>query len=457
MKIVIVGCGKVGYTLAETLSQEDHDVTVVDKNSSPLQKAGESLDVLCIRGNGASVRTLLEAGVRDSDLLIAATSSDELNMLCCLTAKKLGVRQTVSRIRDPEYAGELSMLRADLDLDMVINPEQAAASEIARILQFPPAVNVEPFARGKVELVELKVTAQMPLAGLTLKEASAAFPTPILVGAVLRDGTASIPDGSFRVLAGDTVYLVGKPSNVFEFCRLIGMPVQKIKNVMILGGGRLSYYLARSLEEARIRVKIIEIRKERCMELSELLSQSLIICGDGSDDSLLLSENLESMGALIAATGRDEDNLISALLAKRHGVGKVIAKITRLNHPEIIEEMGIDSVVNPRRITTDLILRYVRGLTNAQGNPVNTLYRICGGSAEAVEFIADSSTSFLNTPLRNLHMQPDTLIAAIVHGNETIIPHGDDVIRPGDNIIVLAKDKKIADLNELIVAEEAST
>ncbi|QAT48382.1 Trk system potassium transporter TrkA [Caproiciproducens sp. NJN-50] len=454
MKIIIVGCGKVGYTLAETLSQESHDVTVVDKCAGPLQKAGDDLDVLCIRGNGASVRTLLEAGVRESDLLIAATSSDELNMLCCLTAKKLGVQQTVARIRDPEYAGEISMLRADLDLDMVINPEQAAAEEIARILQFPPAVNVEPFARGKVELVELKVTGQMPLAGLTLKETAAHFPTPILVGAVMREGGVFIPDGSFRILAGDTVYLVGKPSNVFEFCRQIGMPAQKIKNVMILGGGRLSYYLARSLEEARIRVKIIEIRKERCMELSELLSQSLIICGDGSDDALLLSENLEDMGALIAATGRDEDNLIAALLAKQHGVGKVIAKITRLSHPELVQKMGIDSVVNPRQITTDLILRYVRGLTNAQGNPVNTLYRICGGNAEAAEFIADGSTSFLNVPLRDLHMQPGTLIAAIVHGNEIVIPHGDDVLCSGDNVIVLAKDRKFADLNELILTEE---
>lgn len=450
MKIIIVGCGKVGYNLAESLSREGNDVTVVDRCAEPLQKAGDNLDVLCVRGNGAGVKTLLEAGAKDGDILIATTSGDELNMLCCLTAKKLGVKHTVARIRDPEYAGELSLLRDDIGLDMAINPEQAAAGEIARLLKFPPAVDVEPFARGRVEMVELKVAGGMAVVDLSLRDISDKISSSILIGAVLRGGEIFIPEGSTRILENDTLYLIGQPSSVYDFCRRIGVYYQKIKTVMILGGGRLSYYLAKYLGDLKIKVKIIEINRERCLELTELLPQTLIICGDGSDDGLLHSENLSEMGAFVAATGRDEDNLISALLAKRSGVGKAVAKITRLNHPEIIRDMGIDSVVNPKQITTDVILKYARGLKNAQGNPVNTLYRIFGDKVEALEFNADSSARFLDVPIRELGTGKDVLIAAIVRNNSIIIPHGDDVIRAGDSVILIAKDRICTDLNDMI-------
>lgn len=452
MRIIIVGCGKVGYSLAENLSQEDNDVTVVDRCPAPLQKAGDNLDVLCVRGNGASAKTLLEAGARDGDILIAATSGDELNMLCCLTAKKLGVKHAVARIRDPEYASELSLLRNDIGLDMVINPEQAAAGEIARLLKFPPAVDVEPFARGRVEMVELKITGDMAVVGLSLQEISTQISSSILIGAVLRGGEIFIPDGATQMLENDTVYLIGQPSSVYDFCRRIGVYYQKIKTVMILGGGRLSYYLAKYLGELKIKVKIIEINRERCLELTEVLPQALIICGDGSDDGLLQSENLGEMGAFVAATGRDEDNLISALFAKRSGVGKVVAKITRLNHPEIVQDMGIDSLVNPKQITTDLILKYARGLKNAVGNPMNTLYRIFGGKVEALEFNADSSAGFLDVPIRDLEIDRGILIAAIVRNNSIIIPHGNAVIRADDSVILIAKDKICTDLGDMILS-----
>lgn len=450
MKIIIIGDGKVGYSLAENLSKENNDITIIDKNSEALQKAAENLDVMCIRGNGVSTKILLEAGIKQSDLLIAATTSDEVNMLCCLTAKKLGASHTIARIRDPEYAQELSQLKAEIDLDMVINPEQAAADEIARLLKFPPAINVEMFARERVEMVEIKVTQGLPVSGMQLKDISKKISPSILIGAVLRNAEIIIPNGEFKIQENDTLYIIGQPSKVFDFCKRIGMHVQKIKNVMIMGGGRLTYYLAQYLDEAEIRVKIIEIKRERCVELNELLPRALIIYGDGTDESLLHSENLGSMGAFVSVTGRDEDNLISALLAKQCGVQKVVAKVNRINHFGVISSMGIDSVVCPKLITTDHILRYVRGMKNALGNPVNTLYRIIGGQAEALEFTADEFTRFLNVPLKNLKLVPGVLVAAIVRRNNTIIPHGNDAIEAGDSVILIAKEKRLSDLNDIL-------
>ena len=452
MKIIIIGDGKVGYSLAENLSIENNDVIIIDKNSEALKRASENLDVMCIRGSGVSTKILLEAGVKEADLLIAATTSDEMNMVCCLTAKKLGVTHTIARIRDPEYANELSLLKADLDLDMVINPEQAAAGEIARLLRFPPAVNVEVFAKGRVEMVEIKVTESIALVGMKLKDIPNKISSSILIGAVLRDGKAIIPHGEFEFKENDTLYLIGQPTRVLDFCKRIGIYIHKIANVMILGGGRIAYYLAKYLEEAEIKAKIIELNRERCIELTELLPQTLIICGDGSDDTLLHSENIIDMGAFVSITGRDEDNLISALLAKQCGVQKVIAKINRINNLGIISNMGIDSVVSPKLITTNHILRYVRGLKNALGNPANTLYRIIGGQVEALEFTAGSSTVCINIPLKQLQLVKGVLVAVIVRKNEIIIPHGKDVIKPGDGVILITKDKRISDLNDILAS-----
>ena len=453
MKIIIIGDGKVGYSLAENLSKEtSNDVTIIDKNSEALKKATENLDVMCIKGNGVSTKILLEAGVRESDLLIAATTSDEMNMVCCLTGKKLGAQHTVARIRDPEYADELSQLTLDLGLAMVINTEQAVAGEIARLLEFPPAVNIETFAGGKVEMVEIKVTAAMTVAGTRWKDLKNT--AGILIGAVLRGDEISIPDGEFKILEGDTLYVIGRPTRVFQFCARIGIQIQKIKNVMIMGGGRVAYYLAKYLNEIDIKVKIIEINRQRCEELTELLPHALIICGDGSDDTVLHSENIADMDGFVSVTGRDEENLISALLAKRSGVKKVVAKINRMNYTDVIRNMGIDSIVSPKLITTNHILRYVRGLQNAVGNPVNTLYRIIGDRMEAIEFTVDRPMDFLNIPIKKLNFAKGVLLAAIVRMNETIIPHGNDVIRLKDSLILITKDQQLNDLNDIVESVE---
>lgn len=450
MKIIIIGDGKVGYSLAESLSKENNDVTIIDKNPEALKKASDFLDVMCIRGNGVSTKILMEAGVNEADLLIAATTSDEMNMVCCLTGKKLGAVHTIARIRDPEYASELSILRRDLGLDMVINPEQACAIEISRVLSYPTAVNVEPFAKGRVELVEIKVTADMCIAGMKIRDVISKISSSILIGAIQRNDEVIIPNGDFDMLEGDVIYVIGRPFNILDFCGHIGIYIRKIKNVMIIGGGRIAYYLAQYLEEAKVKAKMIEIDRERCMELTELLPNTLIIHGDGSDEALLKSENLADMDAVVSLTGRDEENLMSALYSKQSGVYKVVAKINRINYTSVISSLGLDSVISPKQITANRIVRFVRGLKNAMGNPVETLYKIVGGKAEAIEFIANNSTKFLNIPLKNLKLVKGVLVAAIVRKNEIIIPHGKDIIKQGDSVILIVKDNLFSDFNDII-------
>lgn len=451
MKIIIIGDGKVGYSLAEHLSQEDHDVTIIDKDPEALKKANEYLDVMCIRGNGVSTKIMMEAGIKEADLLIAATSGDEMNMVCALTGKKLGAKHTVARIRDPEYANELSIIKADLGLDLIINPEQAASREVGRLLRFPPATDVEHFAKGRIEFIEIKATDSMPIIGIPLKDISAKITGNILIGAVQRGEEVIIPNGSFEIHNGDILYIMGKPNDVTSFCKQIGLLTQKIKNVMVAGGGRIAHYLALLLKQNDMKVKIIEIDKQRCIELSEMLPDTLIINGDGTDQAVLESENLFDMDAFVALTGRDEENLISALLAKQCGVKKVIAKITRINNPAIFTGLGVDSIVNPKLITTNYILRYVRGLNSALDNPAETVYRIINEKAEVLEFIANKSSKLLNIPLKKLKLVSGVIIGAIARKNEIIIPHGDDCVKLGDSVIVVAIDKRISDLDEVAV------
>ncbi len=450
MKIIIIGDGKVGYHLAKHLSQEDNDVTVIDKDPEALRKTDGALDVMCIKGNGSSTKVLMEAGVSEADILIAATTNDEMNMVCCLLGKKLGAEHTIARIRNPEYADELFRLKEDLDLDMIINPEQAVAGEIARLLEFPSAENIEVFAEGRVVMMEMKVTPDMPIAGMSLKEMTKRGSLPILIGGVVRDDRVLIPRGDTIMHEGDIIYIVGRPSKVIQFFRRSGVHVQKIKSVMIMGGGRIAYYLARFLEEMEVSVKIIEIDEARCVELTEMLPQALIIHGDASDEGVLRSENLENMGAFVSVTGRDEENLITALIAGQYGVGKSVAKINRINFSAAITGLGIDNLVSPKITTSNYILRYVRGLQNAVGNPVKSLYRIMDGRVEALEFTADSRTRFIDVPLKRLKIKPGILVAAIVRQNEIIIPYGNDMIRERDSVILIAYDTILSDLNDMV-------
>ena len=454
MRIIIIGDGKVGYNLAEQLSGQNNDVVIVDKDPEALGKAIENLDVMCIKGSGLSTKILIDAGVRHADILIAATNSDEMNMVCCLTAKKIGAQHTIARIRDPEYADELSQLKADLELDLVINPEQAVALEISRLLKFPAAAKVDIFSKGRVEMVEVKATKDMSIVNIPLRKISHRLTANVLIGAVYRDGRVLIPKGDFVIKENDLIYIVGDPAKVYNFCKNIGIYVHKVKNVMVMGGGRAAYYLAQYLDEMRIKVKILERDWDRCIKLAELLPHALIINGDGTDDQTLDAENLDEMDAFISLTGDDEDNLFCAILAKRLGVPKVVAKIYRTNYLDMIGGMGLDNVVSPKHITAEYILEYVRGLENAMGNPVKTLYRIIDDKAEAMEFIASGNVTFLDVPLRYLKMVEGVLIAAIVRRNEIIIPHGDDVIKIDDSVILISTAIQINDLNDVLESRQ---
>ncbi len=449
MKIIIIGDGKVGYTLAEKLSKEQNSVTIIDKDIDALRKANENLDVMCIKGNGVSTGILIEAGVYNTDLLIAATSSDEMNMVCCLTAKRLGAKNTIARIRDPEYANELSMLKTELELNMVINPEQAAAYEIAQLLRFPPATNIESFAKGKVELVEIKVTPDLPIVGKQLKYISNKICHTILICAVVRDGEIKIPNGDFTILKDDIIHVIGSPLNITDFCNKIGKYKERIKTVMVVGGGKIAYYLAPLITEMGMKVKIIENNEKRCEELSELLPDSIIIYGDGTDEELLESENIADMDAFISLTGRDEDNLILALIAKQHLIKKIVLKINRMNYLNIIQNLALNSIISPKLIAANHIIKYVRGLKNAEASEIQTLYRIVDGKAETIEFTANKHTKFIGIPLKNLNIIKDVLLTTIVRKNKIIIPHGNDFIKEGDSVIIISKNKVLSDINQI--------
>lgn len=443
MKVIIIGAGKVGYTLAENLAAENKDVTIIDKNAQALEKVEAHLEVMCLKGTGVSANILLEAGVAEADLLIAVTGSDEVNMVCCLTAKKLGVGRTIARVRDPEYAYELSLIKEQLGLDFVINPEYTAAEEIASTLGFSSAINVERFASGRVRMVELKVTAGMGIIGKKIKEADKYSASSVLIGIIVRGEEVIVPDGEEVIEENDSIYVIGKVSNIYKFCKLYGKYPDKIKNVMIVGGGRITYYLYKLLKDMNMNVKIIEIDKNRCFELSDKLPSALIINSDGTEEEVLLSENINQMDAFLSATGMDEHNLMASLIAKRLGAKKIITKISRSSYINIVRDMGLDSIIIPKLITTNQILKYVRGTA------LQSLRRIVEGKVEILEFVVDDTSELIDKPLRKLNISADTVIATIVRKREVVVPHGNDIIRRGDRIIVITMEKNIATLKEL--------
>ena len=450
MKIIIVGIGKVGFAIAEQMTNEDHDLTLVDKNPEVLSRADSSLDVMCVEGNGASVSVLLHAGVREADLVIAVSENDEANLICCLMAKKLGAKHTVARVRNPEYFRDASILRREVGLSMIINPEYASAQEIARILRVPAAFSVESFAGGLVELIGFQVAESDGLADKTLLEYNRQNPTDMLLCAVSRDDEVIIPDGGFIPQVGDRAYAIGTPTETVRMLRGMGRSVTPMRRVSILGGGRTSLYLAWALESTGAHVTIVEQDEEKCLALAEKLPKASIIHGDGTDPEVLESEDIFNCDAFVSLTGRDEENLLMALTAQRAGVKKVLPKVSRPNYIDIVRRTGIDAAISPKDITANYISSYVRSLANSQGSAVEGLHRLLDGAVEAVEFTATAATHFLDTPLREAHFKQGLLVAAIVHDNKVLIPRGNSVIHAGDRVIVVAKSLFLQDLNEIL-------
>lgn len=449
MKIIIVGCGKVGTTLAEHLYKEGHDITIIDHNKEKLDVLADRIDVMGVVGNGASIKTQREAGVKSAEILIATTHSDELNLLSCLIAKKTGNCQTIARIRDPEYYSEMRYIRDELNLSMVINPEQAAADEIARIIKFPTAIKIDSFARGRVELIKLIITKDSKLDGMRLADIDQR--RKILVCLVERGDEVSIPHGDFILREGDKISFIASHSDALHFFKSAGVVISNnIHSIMLIGGGKISYYVAKRLEDTSISVKIIERDFDRCNVLSEALPKAMIINGDGTDQKLLDEEGISDVDAVCSFTGIDEENILLSLYAGRHTDAKLITKIDRITFEEVISNMNLGSVINPTAVTSDNIVRYVRAMENSKGSNVETMYKVAKGKAEALEFRVKNQSQIVGKPLSELKLKPSVIVACITKSGKATTPNGQSVIEIGDTVIVVSTHTGLNDLEDIL-------
>lgn len=450
MKIIIVGDGKVGATLVEHLSQEEHDITVIDQNQKVIEQMVNSYDVLGICGNGASYEVQLEAGVSDTQLFIAATSSDELNILSCLMAKKSGAQHTIARVRNPEYLKQFSFFKDELGVSMIVNPELDASSEIAKVLRFPNAINIETFYRGLVDLAELRIDADNPLCNMMLTDIFSKFSVKILVCAVQRGNEVIIPHGDFVLKAGDRIHITAPRGVLVSFLKKLKIYKHRTKNIMIIGGGKMGYYLARQLcDTGGYNVKIIESDLDRCEKLCEELPTAEIIHGDGTDRAVLLEQGLEGQDAFVALTTIDEENIISAMYANSLGISKTVAKVNRVSY-QVLESIGMDSAFSSKAIAANRIIAFVRALENSgEESSVQTLYKLVGGQVEALEFNINSDFREIGVPLKDINLKDDTLIACIIRNNSVIFPGGNDCIEKNDTLIVVTKCNHISSINEI--------
>ena len=451
MKIIIVGVGKVGLALTKHLSRENK-VTIIDQNPQLVDNIINIYDVMGVCGNGASYDVQKEAEADKADLLIATASSDEINILTCLVAKKLGIPHTIARIRNPEYEKQLRFMREELGLSMSINPEKATAREIARVLRFPAAMKLESFSKGRLELVEYRLAENSTLHGTQLSDLYRNIRVRVLICAVSRRDETYIPSGDFVLQAGDKIYLTAAPHELELFFRHLGVFRGRASSVMIVGASKLCYYLASQLIDMGMSVKIVDQNRQRCVEIEERLPKALVIVGDGTDSELLQEEGIGQIDAFAAITGLDEANILMSMSAARQSRDcKVVAKINRRSLMELVSTEGmIDSVVSTGAVTTELILKYIRSMKNATGSQVKTLHRIVDEKVEALEFGIKENYSFVGVPLRDLRIKSGILVAGIVRrSGRIVIPTGDDVINQGDDVIVVATDTGIQDIRDI--------
>ena len=449
MKIIIIGCGKVGEELAAALSQENNDITIIDRKESALESLVNQYDVMGTVGNGASYSVQQEAGIADADLMIAVTGSDEMNLLCCLIAKKAGNCHTIARIRNPEYNNELGYLKEELGLAMVINQEQTAAREITRVLRFPSAIEIDTFAKGRVELLRFRIPQESVLDGLSLIEMHSQLRCNVLVCTVERGGEILIPNGEFVLKSGDILSIVSETGEDEMFFKKIGIHQNRVRSVMIVGGGDIAYYLADMLSSYGIRVKLIEKNRQRCEVLWDKLPKASIIHGDGTSKSLLEEEDLTGADGFVALTDIDEENVILSLYARRQGIRKVVTKINHISFDEVIDTLDLDTIIAPRNLTAEYILQYVRARKNSMGSNVETLHRIVDRKAEALELIIRDSFKRQNTPLQELPLKPGILVACITRNGKIILPRGRDVLKTGDSVVVVTTRKGLNDIDDI--------
>ena len=449
MKIIIVGGGKTGASLAASLNDEGHNVTIIDYNAERVNTICNDNDVMGLLGNGMNYSSLEEAGIEEADLLIAVTGSDEQNLLCSLFAKKNNRCSTIARIRNPMYLKETEFIKEQIGLSIAINPEYAGAMEISQILRFPSAIEVNSFAKSGVEMLTFKIPEGSVLDGKNLTYVRTKLESGVLFCGVERGGEVTIPSGAFELKAGDKATIMIRPTEANKFFRKIKYDTHSVKSVMIVGGGTISYYLAQLLLASRIDVKIIERDEARCHELAELLPEALIIHGDASDKNLLMEEGITSMDAFVALTGYDEENVLLSLYAKEMSKAKVVTKVDRQIFSELIAGLNLDSVIHLHNITAEYILQHVRAMQNAMGNNIETLYKLMGGKVEAVEFNISQNAPGIGVPLRKMALKKNLIVCGINRGRRFILPDGDTVIQPGDRVVVVGQ-MKLTDFKDIL-------
>ncbi len=450
MNIIIVGCGRVGRTIAKQLDKEGHSITVIDSDPEALSSIAGTQNVMGIHGNGATFATLIDAGVKDSDLMIAVTASDELNLYACLVATNAGAPKTIARVRNPQYTVDVPKIKDELKLTLAINPEQICAQELSRLIKFPGAVEIDSFAKGAVDLIKVKLRPSSPLANKKVVECASLFKDGLRICTVEREKNCYIANGDFELLPGDVISIVSESNAAAKLFKLIGVISGKSRHVLILGGSKIAFYLAKSLSESGIKVKIIENNLQRCEQLSEHLDNVVVIHGNGMNQELLVSEGIEYADAIVTLMDTDEENIIVSIFAKDvNPDAKIITEINDISF-SIIDSLPLDSVIHPKHLTGQYIIQYVRAMQNSVGSNIETLHSICNDQAEALEFKAREDNLAIGVPLAMLGLKPDLQIACITRNGKIIIPSGKDTIEIGDTVIVVTKHKGLFDLKDIL-------
>lgn len=462
MNIIIIGCGKVGQELTAHLTEESNNITVIDLQQSKLNAVAARYDVLTVCGNGATHLVQQAAHIDRADLLIAVTGSDELNLLCCLIAKKAGNCHTIARVRSPQYSSEAPYLKDELGLAMVINPELESAAEIARVLRFPSAMKIDTFAKGRVELLKFRLPESSPLVGMAVKEMSSKLHCDVLICTIERtipapEGSdeppteeAYIANGDFVFAEKDVISIIATPRNANTFFKKINYKINSVKDTMIVGGGDIAYYLCQILVRSGISVTLIEKDEKRCAELESQLDDVRIICGDAADQETLLEEGLAEVGGFVAMTNLDEENILLSLFAKSAGKAKLVTKINRIDFGDVIKHLDLDSIIYPKNVTTETIVRYVRAMNNSIGSNMETLYTVIKGKIEAAEFTIKENSPIVDIPLMELKFKKDVLIAAILRDRKVIIPRGQDTIQAGDSVVIVTTHLELHDIADVL-------
>lgn len=451
MNIIIAGCGRVGRTLAGQLNSEGHEITVIDTNYKAVQAVTETYDVIGYHGDCTSYHVQLEAGIERADLLIAATDQDEKNMLACLIGRKAGHCQTIARVRSPQYSEEIQYIKEELGLSMSVNPEWAAAAEMVRLIQVPSALEVDTFAKGRVNLISLVLPEDSILADTRICDIFPKLGTNALVCVVERGKDVIIPDGNFILKSGDKISVTLSLVDISDFLNKVGIKAKKIRNVLIAGGGTMAYYLAQRLLKLHIQVKIIEKNIERCDELSELLPKAIVIHGDATDKKVLMQESVEKMDAVCALMDADEENILLALYINKMTKAKMMTKVYRNSYEEVVEAMPIGRIISTKRLTAEYIIRYIRSMQNTLGSNVETMYRMMDDRVEALEFNVSEASKVTHTTLMDLRIRPNTLICCINRKGTIIRPGGKDMIQPGDSVVVVTTKTGLNDIDEILM------